>query len=250
MILTNHPSITQHLRTFSTNAHGENATLATLRGFLFIMFIFAVPGAGAELLLLEHPGDFKQWIPLALMSLSLIVLGWYIAARGPMSMRVFQVTMLLFAISRILAFATALSLAFALGVANTLNAQVGKNQGALNPNLAGEKELLALPHLNAKLVKDILDKRPFLNMTARDTLLRQSLSKEQLAELYPKLFVPINLNTATREEILLVPGVGRRMAHEFEKYRPYRALAQFRREIGKYVDKKEVARLERYLTLE
>jgi DNA uptake protein ComE-like DNA-binding protein len=135
----------------------------------------------------------------------------------------------------------------ALGVANTLNAQVGKNQGALNPNLAGEKELLALPHLNAKLVKDILDKRPFLNMTALDTLLRQSLSKEQLAELYPKLFVPINLNTATREEILLVPGVGRRMAHEFEEYRPYRALAQFRREIGKYVDEKEVARLEQFV---
>jgi DNA uptake protein ComE-like DNA-binding protein len=128
-----------------------------------------------------------------------------------------------------------------------VNAQVGKNQGVLNPNLAGEKELLALPHLNAKLVKDILDKRPFLNMTALDTLLRQSLSKEQLAELYPKLFIPINLNTATREEILLVPGVGKRMAHEFEEYRPYRALAQFRREIGKYVDEKEVARLEQFV---
>jgi DNA uptake protein ComE-like DNA-binding protein len=149
--------------------------------------------------------------------------------------------------SRILAFATALSLAFALGVVNTLNAQVGKNQGALNPNLAGEKELLALPPLNAKLVKDILERRPFLNMTALDTLLRQSLSKEQLAELYPKLFVPINLNTATREEILLVPGVGRRMVHEFAEYRPYRALAQFRREIGKYVDEKEVARLEQFV---
>jgi DNA uptake protein ComE-like DNA-binding protein len=135
----------------------------------------------------------------------------------------------------------------ALGVANTLNAQVGKNLGVLNPNLAGEKELLALPHLNAKLVKDILEKRPFLNMTALDTLLRQSLRQEQLAELYPKLFVPINLNTSTREEILLVPGVGRRMAHEFEEYRPYRALAQFRREIGKYVDEKEVARLEQFV---
>ncbi|MDZ7362365.1 MAG: helix-hairpin-helix domain-containing protein [candidate division KSB1 bacterium] len=147
----------------------------------------------------------------------------------------------------ILACVTALSLALALGVVDMSNAQVGKNQGVLNPNLAGEKELLALPHLNAKLVKAILEKRPFLNMTALDTLLRQSLSKEQLAGLYPKLFVPINLNTATREEILLVPGVGRRMAHEFEEYRPYRSLAQFRREIGKYVDEKEVARLEQFV---
>lgn len=135
----------------------------------------------------------------------------------------------------------------AIAVANTVNAQVGKNLGVLNPNLAGEKELLALPHLNAKLVKNILDKRPFLSVAALDTLLRQSLSQEQLTELYPKLFIPINLNTATREEILLVPGVGKRMAHEFEEYRPYRGMAQFRREIGKYVDEKEVARLEQFV---
>jgi DNA uptake protein ComE-like DNA-binding protein len=146
-----------------------------------------------------------------------------------------------------LVYATTLSLVLALGVANTLKSQVGKNLGVLNPNLAGEKELLALPPLNAKLVKQILDKRPFLSMTALDTLLRQSLSREQLAEFYPKLFIPINLNTATREEILLVPGVGKRMAHEFEEYRPYRAMAQFRREIGKYVDEKEVARLEQFV---
>lgn len=139
------------------------------------------------------------------------------------------------------------SIILVIGFAATVEAQVGKNMGVLYPNLAGEKELLALPHFNAKLAQEILDKRPFLNMTTLDTLLRQSLSKEQLAELHPKLFIPINLNTATREEILLVPGVGKRMAHEFEEYRPYRAMAQFRREIGKYVDEKEVARLEQYV---
>lgn len=69
------------------------------------------------------------------------------------------------------------------------------------------------------------------------------------ALLYAKLFVPIDLDTASREEILLVPRVGPRMAHEFEEYRPYRALAQFRREIAEYVDDDELARLERYVTL-
>ena len=49
--------------------------------------------------------------------------------------------------------------------------------------------------------------------------------------------------------ILMVPGVGDRMAHEFEEYRPYQNIEQFRREIGKYVDEDEVARLERYVTL-
>jgi hypothetical protein len=37
------------------------------------------------------------------------------------------------------------------------------------------------------------------------------------------------------------------MRHEFEEYRPYTSIAQFRREIGKYVDSTEVARLERYV---
>ena len=62
--------------------------------------------------------------------------------------------------------------------------------------------------------------------------------------------MPINLNTASDEDILTIPGLGRRMLHEFKEYRPYRALAQFRREIGKYVDDDEVARFERYVVLE
>jgi predicted DNA-binding helix-hairpin-helix protein len=61
------------------------------------------------------------------------------------------------------------------------------------------------------------------------------------------MFVHINLNTASRDEILLIPGVGNRMLHEFEEYRPYPALAKFHREIDKYVDDKELARLEQYV---
>ena len=45
----------------------------------------------------------------------------------------------------------------------------------------------------------------------------------------------------------MVPGVGRRMSREFREYRPYRGMAEFRREIGKYVDDAEVARLEQYV---
>src|SRR3989442_12160674 len=78
-------------------------------------------------------------------------------------------------------------------------------------------------------------------------LLSKSLSKEQLAELYGKMFVQINLNTAAPSEILLTPGVGNRMLREFQEYRPYKTIAQFRKEIGKYVDQKEVARLEQYV---
>ena len=76
------------------------------------------------------------------------------------------------------------------------------------------------------------------------------MTKDQLEMLYQKIFIPINLNTASRENILLIPGVSRRMAHEFEEYRPYSNLEQFRREIGKYVNEQEVLRLQMYVTLD
>ena len=61
--------------------------------------------------------------------------------------------------------------------------------------------------------------------------------------------VPININTATDAEILAIPGMGPRMLREFKEYRPYTSIEQFRREIGKYVDKREVARLEQYIVI-
>ena len=128
-----------------------------------------------------------------------------------------------------------------------LNAQVGNNNDVLNPNRASAEELARLPHLNAGLVKGILERRPFLSSLDLNAYLSQSLSAEQLTELYGKLFVPLNLNNASSEEILLVPGAGRRMAHEFDEYRPYKALVQFRKQIGKYVEDTEVARLEQYI---
>ena len=61
--------------------------------------------------------------------------------------------------------------------------------------------------------------------------------------------VPVNINTATDAQILAIPGVGPRMLREFKEYRPWTSVAQFRREIGKYVDKTEVARLEQYIVI-
>lgn len=148
---------------------------------------------------------------------------------------------------RILAFAVIAAFLLATNFTGRVEGQLGRQQGLIDPNVATEKELLALPHMNATLVKGVMEQRPFLSVTDLNAFLIASLSKEQLAELYKKTFVHINLNTATREEILLVPGAGTRMAREFVEYRPYRSLEQFRKEIGKYVNEQEVARLEQYV---
>jgi DNA uptake protein ComE-like DNA-binding protein len=140
----------------------------------------------------------------------------------------------------------ALAPLFALAAMATAEGQVGKSVTITDANIATESELKAIAGLTDALVKEIVAKRPFASITELDAVLAP-LSKEQRTEVYKKTFVHINLNTASKEEILLIPGVGPRMLHEFEEYRPYRSLAQFHREIDKYVDDAELARLEQYV---
>jgi DNA uptake protein ComE-like DNA-binding protein len=126
-------------------------------------------------------------------------------------------------------------------------AQMGVNQELADPNLAGEAELAAMPHMNAEIAAAVVAGRPYLSATQLDEVLARSLGEEQRQALYGQLFRQINLNTASDDEIMLIPGMSGKMAHEFEEYRPYTSLEQFRREIGKYVDADEVARLEQYI---
>jgi protocatechuate 3,4-dioxygenase beta subunit len=60
-------------------------------------------------------------------------------------------------------------------------------------------------------------------------------------------FTLLNLNTATADELMTIPNMGGRMIREFEEYRPYVSIQQFRREIGKYVDAATVAGYEQYV---
>jgi len=141
------------------------------------------------------------------------------------------------------------ALVLVLALAGPSLAQVGDSQGLLNPNLASEEDLTALPQLGADGAAKVVAGRPWLSMAALHAAVGAGLSEEQQGELYAQLWLPINLNDVTEAEILLIPGVGNRMAHEFEEYRPYAGLAVFRREMGKYVDDDEVARFERYMTI-
>jgi len=133
-----------------------------------------------------------------------------------------------------------------LALVPVAHAQAGKPVTITDANLITEADLAKLPHMNAALAKAVAAKRPFKSVKDLDAALG-TLTKEQRTELYGKLFVPINLNTATDEEILLIPNLGPRMLREFKEYRPYTALAQFHREIGKYVNETELARLEQYV---
>ncbi len=117
----------------------------------------------------------------------------------------------------------------------------------LNANLAGEEELAAVEGITPGAVSAIVAGRPFMDMLALDAAIAGELDEAGREALYARVWVPLNLNAASAGEIQLIPGVGDRMTHEFEEYRPYDGMARFRREIGKYVDETEVERLASYV---
>ena len=115
----------------------------------------------------------------------------------------------------------------ALAAASPALAQVGKSVTIVDANVATEKELAAMPHLAAATVKAIVDARPFASISDLDARLSKSLSRPQLTELYGRLFVHLNLNTATREQILAHPEHRSADGARVRGVRPYRTSRSF-----------------------
>lgn len=57
----------------------------------------------------------------------------------------------------------------------------------------------------------------------------------------------LDLNTASESDLLGIPGMTKRMVHEFQEYRPYKSIQQFRREMTKYVSPAVIADYEKYV---
>jgi DNA uptake protein ComE-like DNA-binding protein len=130
-------------------------------------------------------------------------------------------------------------------LSQAVHGQVGK--GLLDANTATEAEMAALPGMTADLAKALVAARPFASVVELNTFLTGKLTPAQVTALYAKAFIHVNLNTGTREEILLIPNAGPRMVREFGEYRPWKTWGQFDKEIGKYVGPEEVARLKQYV---
>jgi DNA uptake protein ComE-like DNA-binding protein len=136
-------------------------------------------------------------------------------------------------------------------VADTPPASATAASGSfLDPNTVSAEELQANARLTPAAASAVVAGRPYADNLALDRVLTaQNVTEAQKDSVFAHVWKPIDPNTASNEEIQLIPGVGGRMAHEFEEYRPWSSADQFRREIGKYVDEAEVARLMSFTTL-
>ena len=120
----------------------------------------------------------------------------------------------------------------------------------LDPNTTSREALLVTPAINSALADALIRGRPYANMTQVDRLLgNHGLTPEQRANVYLHLWKPLDVNSATGGEMLLVPGIDRTLAYQIEASRPFRGLDHFRGVVGRTLTDVEVARLERYVTL-
>lgn len=120
----------------------------------------------------------------------------------------------------------------------------------INLNTAAKEEIMLIPGMGARMLREFNEYRPYASLAVFRKEIGKYVKPGELARLEQYVFVPINLNTASDADILSIPGLGNRMLREFKEYRPYTSIAQFRREIGKYVNDREVARLERYVVIQ
>jgi DNA uptake protein ComE-like DNA-binding protein len=120
----------------------------------------------------------------------------------------------------------------------------------INLNTATKAEILLIPGVGDRMLHEFEEYRPYVALAQFHREIDKYVDDAELARLEQYVFAPMNINTASDADLLTIPGLGDKMLHEFKEYRPYTSIAQFRREIGKYVNAKEVARLERYIKLD
>jgi len=120
----------------------------------------------------------------------------------------------------------------------------------INLNTATRDEILLVPGAGQRMTREFAEYRPWKSWAQFDKEIGKYVGADATAKLAQYCFIPINLNTASDDDFLSIPGAGPRMLREFKEYRPWKSWEQFDREIGKYVDAKEVGRLKRYLTIE
>lgn len=118
-----------------------------------------------------------------------------------------------------------------------------------NLNTTAEADFKMIPGVGDRMAHEFEEYRPYTSIQQFRREIGKYVDDEEVARYENYVFVPVELNSASEEDIKALPGVGDRMAHEFEEYRPYTNMEQFRKEIGKYVDDKELARLERFVYL-
>lgn len=128
-----------------------------------------------------------------------------------------------------------------------LSPSVLAERALMDPNEATRGELLSIPGMNDGATDAVIAGRPHDDMRSVDAALAQHLTQAERAAVYEHLWIPIDLNTASEEVILMIPGIGVRRLEIIQSQGPYDGVADFRRQMREHVDDATVAIWEKYI---
>ena len=110
-------------------------------------------------------------------------------------------------------------------------AQLGRQQGLVEPNVASDSAMLAVPNITAPLVEALKAARPILSVVTLDSILNaRGLNKAQRSTTYGKMFVHVDLNRGSDAELLLVPGVNPARLMAIKSGRPWKNFTGLEKE--------------------
>ena len=134
------------------------------------------------------------------------------------------------------------------GAPDPVRAQLGAQQGLVEPNVTADSTLLKLAGMNAAAVEALTGARPLLSIVTVDSILAShGISASQRSALYGRMFVHVDLNRGSDAEFLLIPGLNAARLKAIKAGRPWKTFEQFRADFGKGMNAAEVARVEQYL---
>ncbi|MEO7521742.1 MAG: hypothetical protein ABIW79_08000 [Gemmatimonas sp.] len=129
----------------------------------------------------------------------------------------------------------------------TASAQLGRQQGLVEPNVAADSTMLALPGMAAHTVDALKSARPVLSAVVMDSILAShTMSKAQRTALYSRMFVHVDVNRGTDAETMLIPGMDAKRLAALKAGRPYMSFDAFAAAMTKASNASEAARLEQY----
>jgi radical SAM superfamily enzyme with C-terminal helix-hairpin-helix motif len=119
----------------------------------------------------------------------------------------------------------------------------------INLNSGTGPEILLIPRVAKRMTREFEEYRPWVNFAQFDKEIGKYVDATEVNRLKQYVFIPLDLNRATDEQFKTIPNLPAKMIREFNEYRPWKTKAQFDKEIGKYVDAKETARLWRFMVI-
>ncbi len=138
--------------------------------------------------------------------------------------------------------------AVALMAAPQAQAQLGRQMGLVEPNVATDSAMKTAPHVSDVIVDALKRARPILGPVPLDSILgANGLSKAQRADTYAKLFVHVDVNRGSDAELMLIPGMNAAKLSAVKAGRPWASFSAFHTALAKVSDVHEADRLEQYL---